>query len=333
MECFNIESFVGLVPSVFGYDISGSLAVVGLRRLNQLGVVACSACWDMSSPGELAPAAASIVTTMSRERVDGIVMVTYPGSLPDHDIAGAVLTVMTRLFRDAQVEVLGAFEVTGPVMRDVATGSPWVPVPVCEGAGQPQVTRNDLAVRVAASAPAERHRPALVALSEGSEPVPASKALQAWSQVLTPEVEPAALRGLPAEVVALAVWSLRDPGLRDALLAWMCPGTLSLDELPDGMASALRTTMPERLPWWGAGGDGRTVLSERLQDLCQAVPDEWAAPVATVAAWGFWWLGNGVMANLCLERATTCQPGYRLAELLTVMVSRGIRPRTSTAER
>ena len=71
---------------------------------------------------------------------------------------------------------------------------------------------------------------------------------------------------------------------------------------------------------------GRRVLS-RLQAVARAVPDDEAAAVLTVLANLAWWLGDGALTRVALDRALEHTPGYRLARLLERMVDLGLRPR------
>jgi hypothetical protein len=167
--------------------------------------------------------------------------------------------------------------------------------------------------------------------------------------------------GLRPDQVALLVESLRDVQLRDALVAWLCPGSLPPDCLAPDVADAVRTCLPA--PGWaggrdggagggagGRGGGGRgargggrgrrgrlafpgsdPTLSgrrhlRRLQHLVGAVPDEHAAAMLTVLANLAWWLGDGALARTCLERALRASPDYRLALLLEQMLDLGVRP-------
>lgn len=162
---------------------------------------------------------------------------------------------------------------------------------------------------------------------------------------------------LRPDQVALLVESLRDVQLRDALVAWLCPGSLPPDRLAPDVADAVRTCLPApgsagsrragggRAGGGGAGGRGRRARQSvrrgadatlagrrhllRLQHLVQAVPDEHAAPMLTVLANLAWWLGDGALARTCLDRALVASPDYRLALLLEQLLDLGVRPRSS----
>ena len=67
-------------------------------------------------------------------------------------------------------------------------------------------------------------------------------------------------------------------------------------------------------------------MQARLVTLAQHATDEHAAPILTVLAAYTWWHGDGALARVALDRALRCDPGYRLARLLELMLDEGIRP-------
>jgi len=136
---------------------------------------------------------------------------------------------------------------------------------------------------------------------------------------------------LSADDVAELVRSLRDRELRDGVVARLCPRTLPMDKLDADLADAVCSTIPE--PAWGAHGMGgrQAVLAARrllarLQWLARAVPDEHCAGVLTVLASVSWWLGEGSLARVAVERALEHAPGYQLALLLEQLLDLGVRP-------
>lgn len=166
--------------------------------------------------------------------------------------------------------------------------------------------------------------------------------LSAWAVVCDIRESAPAVADLSPGVVAGLVASLHDLLLRDGLIAWFCPETLPLEDLPDDLVDGLRTALPT--PAWreaGQGvGDGARAairngtasiagrrLVARLQALCRAVPDSHAAGVLTVLANVAWWLGDGAVAREALDRALRHAPDYRLAQLTEQMVDLGVRPR------
>jgi hypothetical protein len=157
--------------------------------------------------------------------------------------------------------------------------------------------------------------------------------LATWAVVSDVSAARPPIDGLSPEEVAALALSLRDVALRDAVIGWLCPGTLPLDCLDDDLVDQLRCSLPG--PVWSArpATDISVVAGRRLQArlvaLCRALPDGQAAPMLTVLANVAWWLGDGALARTALERALAVEPGYRLARLLDRMVVLAIRPRVT----
>jgi hypothetical protein len=126
----------------------------------------------------------------------------------------------------------------------------------------------------------------------------------------------------------MAAMSLLDIEVRDAMVAWMCPGTLALDEL-GGDIQKLFSGLESALDMEGidsASTGAQNGLQDRLIGLSALLPDSHAAPVLTVLASFTWWRGDGALARVALARALRCAPDYRLALLLEQMVDLAIRP-------
>jgi hypothetical protein len=165
-----------------------------------------------------------------------------------------------------------------------------------------------------------------------SEAVRRLRWLSTWRRVCDVGSDAPPVDGLGADTVAELVGSLEDIGLRDGLIAWLCPGTLPLDALPADLLDQLRSVLDP--PAWHSLPRrhesvvaGRRLLA-RLQRVARAVPDPDAAPLLTVVANVAWWLGDGTAARVALDRALAHAPGYRLARLLDGMVGLGVRART-----
>lgn len=62
------------------------------------------------------------------------------------------------------------------------------------------------------------------------------------------------------------------------------------------------------------------------RELTRCAPQSLAAPPATLYALSAYATGDGARANVGLERALADHPGYRLAQLLDLAVSQGVRP-------
>jgi hypothetical protein len=188
-----------------------------------------------------------------------------------------------------------------PLVDNVAVASEFVAL-----GANPAAQREDVAARLEA-------RFGAVSLP-ATEPDTAA-ALAAWAKVLTTGQglwESSAQSRQETEDAALA---LLDIEFRDAMVAHTCPGTLPWDQLSDEVRAVFET-MP-KIVHEGA--------IDRLVDLCSGLSDDSAAPALTILANYAWFIGDGPMARLALERALRCDPRYRLALLLERMVQYAIR--------
>jgi hypothetical protein len=157
--------------------------------------------------------------------------------------------------------------------------------------------------------------------------------LAVWSRVLCDEDDAEPVPGLPPQDLAMLAASLTDVDLRDALIAWLCPGTLSPELLDPVLWVQLSRALPE--PWILPGeGDademkgviGGQRIERRLCELCAGLPGEWAVPALTLLASFTWWRGDGALTRIALDRALRTAPDYRLAQLLARMVDLAVRP-------
>lgn len=194
------------------------------------------------------------------------------------------------------------------------------------------------------------------ATDAGDEEVDECRAteLGVWARILCAKDDAESVEALPAQDLAMLAVSLTDVDLRDALIAWLCPGTLA-QELIDPMLVVQMSRALAEPPWLcrdsrlGADiGDGRDSrlggdigdieqvialqrIGQRLCELCAALPDVWAVPALTMLATFTWWRGDGALTRIALDRALRVDPHYRLAQLLERMVDLAIRPERASA--
>lgn len=163
--------------------------------------------------------------------------------------------------------------------------------------------------------------------------------LAVWSRVLLDQDDAEPIRALPPQDLAMLAGSLTDVDLRDGLIAWLCPGTLSVDLIDPILAFQMRRALREP-PWLGGDAGaardlaqviGRQRIERRLCELSAALPDVWAVPTLTVLASFTWWRGDGALTRVALDRALRVDPAYRLAQLLERMVDLAIRPERASA--
>lgn len=180
-----------------------------------------------------------------------------------------------------------------------------------------------------------------------------AKILDVWGRVLAEVGE----RRLPAELAGYLRASLRIPHWRDAVLVMSAAGRLAAEQgaedfgifAPDAglrVASpppgALSAAEPAEdgsddgtFPAPGYGDvllglappsprwDRMGALERVLQQLGAAGGGEGGAASLTGRGWIEWCRGRGSFAHALLDQAVTEHPGYRLAELLSELVSRG----------
>jgi Domain of unknown function (DUF4192) len=157
----------------------------------------------------------------------------------------------------------------------------------------------------------------------GCPPVPRAELFAAWPRILDPDAPP-----ISVEDAALAAMSLMDIEIRDGMVAWLCPGTLGLEDLSQEIQELLSGLEQ------GSGGThidpastgAQNGLQDRLIRLCAMLPDDLATPALSVLASFVWWRGDGALTRVALARALRCDPDYRLALLLEQMVNLAIRP-------
>ncbi|MEP7034143.1 MAG: DUF4192 domain-containing protein [Actinomycetota bacterium] len=155
--------------------------------------------------------------------------------------------------------------------------------------------------------------------------------LAIWARALGTEDDLESIRALPTRDLAMLGVSLTDVDLRDALIAWLCPGTLALELVDPVLLSLMREALGEQ-PWrQGQAWDLDQVfalqrIERRLCEVCASLSDPWAVPALTVLATFTWWRGEGALTRVALDRALGIDPLYRLARLLEQMVNLAIRP-------
>jgi Domain of unknown function (DUF4192) len=160
--------------------------------------------------------------------------------------------------------------------------------------------------------------------------------LAVWSRVLCEEDDAEPIQALPSQDLAMLAVSLTDVGLRDGLIAWLCPGTLPQELVDPVLFVQMSQALPEPLWLGGKDGDieqviGRQRMERRLCELCAALPDGWAVSTLAVLASFTWWRGDGALTRVALDRALRIDPQYRLAQLLERMVDLAIRPERASA--
>ena len=119
---------------------------------------------------------------------------------------------------------------------------------------------------------------------------------------------------LSPEECARLLLALDDVLVRDEVMGWAPPARRSGGRRP-AAAQAAGAVSAEAIggePLWRA--------------LLRSAPDECSPAPATLLAWAAYTRGDGLVANLALDRALAADPGYRLALLLAEACARGVAP-------
>lgn len=355
------------LPYQLGYHPGNAVVVVALSN-RAVGLVQRV---DLPPVDHVSEAVAALLPALTREEADAVLLVGYEStageSLPALDAladacTGLGLEVVDRLVVRGERWFApdcdgGCCPAEGTPMTqpaDVPVVAEFVALEMAPVADRDALTRQlqpdegrceevDAALTRAAadarrSAAAEGRRPrratALTLVDGRAQTVRRLRWLAGWASVcdVAGDLREAGADVGADEVAALAV-SLRDIGLRDGVIAWLCPGTLPLDSLDPDLLDQLRTSLP-RPAWASSPPTPASVIAgrrmqARLVQLCRMLPAREAAPMLTVLANFAWCLGDGALARAALERALAAEPGYRLAGLLERMVELAIRPRAS----
>jgi hypothetical protein len=333
------QELLAVVPYLLGFTPANSIVTLCLRN-NKLGLTQRL---DLPRPQDAHDVAQALLPTLAGENPDSVILVGYEDHLDDSLPA---LEALTQALHSHAVQVHDRLVVRDGRWRSLDCHSPsccppegnTVPEPadvpgvisefVSQGVA-PHPDRESLARQVepgpqaAAVAEVMRSRQRARSRAGNSPAVPRAELFAAWPRILNPEAS-----SISTEDAAMAADSLMDIELRDAMVAWLCPGTLDLKELSQevqrllsGLQSALQR---EHLNPASTGA--QNAIQDRLIRLCAMLPDDLAAPALSILASFVCWRGDGALARVALARALRCDPDYRLALLLQQMVDLAIRP-------
>lgn len=327
----SVGDVVAALPFVIGFEIRDSVVVAAVGESGRLGVVARC---DLPGPGEAAGVAESLVGPVVRERAAAAVVVGYESVL---GASAAGVAAVRQALTGAGVAVQDTVAVRDGRWWSLScpTGSGSCTDPACcPGEGTPLGVSAATAEFVGLG---QAPLPGRGSLVEQLRPTPRAveveavcdrsgrpsvvEGLGAWALVLG--LAPEDVPGLPVEVLAAAAGVLADLEVRDALIAWLTPGTVPLKFFSPALLEVVRSVPAP----WRDGGPGEGVLraQQAITVLCANLPDRHAAPALTVLASLAWWRGDGAAARVALDRAQAASPGYALADLLARLVDLGIR--------
>lgn len=213
-----------------------------------------------------------------------------------------------------------------PRPEDVPAVAPFVHAGVYPLPSRDHLIRGALPAR-------DEHRAAAVAAAGRTSGAPDDEAVtQVWGRVLDPSAGALAVADLTDDELYLLATSVLDVDWRDALLAVLCPGTiswaaLSAPHITRARHASTRCAWTEGVDAARSGHqDDLMAVRLRLGELTRLVPLELTPSLLTITALLAWWTGDGTVAGTCLERALEVDPGHSLADLLLSLLSEGVRP-------
>jgi hypothetical protein len=333
------NELLAVVPYVLGFHPTNSIMVLCLTD-NRLGLTQRL---DLPRPQDAHRVASALMPSLMGESPDSVILIGYEVRVGDSLPA---LDALTTALKSSAVRIHDRLVVRQGRWRSLDSnnatccpqdGSP-VPEPedvpgvVADFIGQgvaPHTDRDSLAKlleagpQAAAVADVLRTRPSASGKAGDCPAGTRADLFAAWPRILDTGASP-----ISVEDAALAAVSLLDIELRDGMVAWLCPGTIGLDELSTevqnlfcGLNHGLGDTDIDP-----ASTGTQSAVQDRLIRLCGMLPDDVAAPALSVLASFVWWRGDGALARVALARALRCDPDYRLAQLLLQMVDLAIRP-------
>ncbi len=352
------RELLALIPYQLGFRPQDSAVVVSLRReRSRVGLVARVDLADLADPVDGRPLARSLVGHLLADGATSAVLVLYaPGTVrPGDGGAAACALDVFRSEAEASLGEVPAWQVAATGYRAVGCTDP----ACCPTAGRPlsdlQATQVG-AHMVMAGRQVAAARDELVATRAVASTArrAARRAADRWAARLDQDAAPAAAHrwrraGLAAwreEVAACAAApgtavgaarlgrlqaALADVLVRDAVMLGLVPGGEALADrvvagyCGDEVGRALGAIVD---PVLGVEPDPRTLdpVSELLEQIAGHAARARCAPALTLLALVAWWQGDGARAGVCVERALTAQPDYRLAALLETTVRAGMPP-------
>jgi len=329
------HELLAVIPFILGFYPKNSIVVSCLRN-NRLGLTQRL---DLPRREDAHDIASALMPSLINENPDGVILIGFEGR--DGESLQA-LESLTAALQSRATKIHDRLVVRDGRWRSLdchnprccpPDGSP-VPEPadvpgvISEFVGRgvaPHLDRESLARQVEAGPQAA----AVANVIRSGEKVgdcpavPRAELFAAWPRILDSDAP-----AITVEDAALAAMSLLDIEIRDGLVAWLCPGTLGLNEFSQDIQSLLSGLEKGSGDTYidPASTGAQNGLQDRLIGLCAMLPDDLATPALSVLASFVWWRGDGALARVALARALRCDPDYRLAQLLQQMVDLAIRP-------
>ncbi len=320
-----LGELIATLPYALGFRPTDSLVVAGLRGRRIVGYARA----DLSDvgPGQ----GGLLLEPLTARGVEAVVLVAMESHSGQSDTALAEaqdcadrlgLAVWDQVIvRDGHWWLIRAVDGPGVPVPDPAEVSACLSLivegvaPLADRAGVGALVAPD-ALRSGAAAPA---------LARLAGELPASirsGALAGWARLtVASDAGPAPTT---ADVVARMGLLTLDPMWRDALLAWLLPGSLTLGSIPPDIVATLRRRLPSR-----DDVAAPPELLSRFAALCTWMPDEApdvAAEICAMTAVVGWHTGQGALAAEACGRALRLMPDHRLATLIGRIIAVGMAP-------
>jgi len=327
------HELLAVVPYLLGFHPTRSLVLLCLSN-NRIGLTQ-----RLDLPENADDVASALLPSLITENPDAVILIGFEDQ---EDESLPALEALTTALQSRAMRIHDRIVVRGGRWRSLDCHSPSCcppegsPVPepadvpgvISEFVGRgvaPHHDRESLARQVEAGPQAAAVATMMRELqtTAGCPTVPRADLFTAWPRILDPDGQ-----DITTEDAALAAVSLLDIEIRDAMVAWLCPGTLDLDDLSEdiqrlfsGLEKGSGDTHIDP-----ASTGAQNAMQARLIGLCAMLPDDLATPALSVLASYVWWRGDGALARVALARALRSDPDYRLAVLLEQMVNLAIRP-------
>jgi len=265
------NELLAVIPYLLGFNPTNSIVTLCLSN-NKLGMTQ-----RLDLPQDAHDVASALLPSLMMEKPDAVILIGFENSEGESLPA---LEALTTALHSHSLKIHDRIVVRDGRWRSLdchnpnccpAEGSP-VPEPadvsgvISEFVGRgvaPHLDRESLARQVEAGPQAEAVAIVMRSLQTVAEcpTVPRAELFEAWPRILNSDAP-----AISVEDAARAAMSLQDIELRDGLVAWLCPGTLCLDEFSQGI---------QKLFCGLEKGSGDTPISTRpqqgLRTACKTV--------------------------------------------------------------
>ncbi|GAB77581.1 DUF4192 domain-containing protein [Austwickia chelonae] len=325
------EELAVALPYLLGYRPNDSVVVVVALRGRQVGVIQRL---DLLPPGEHYPPQAFEVlcAVLAADGCDGALLAEFTDAGPTtHHTSDQVAVAL----EDGGIPVRASLVVRQGMWRSLTAGggrTSFRPLPAAEDVPavatcvllgvSPWPSRAAMADSVEPGPGSPRYEPVGSVVPEEFDE---SSGYAAWACLLGVDGEQPPER-LPPDIARLVVVSAGRTGVRDSLLAWLCPeflgGEGERSGLDDGVASL---GIPPDLST-DEGQECARGMMHRMIRFARCLPEQDRAGLLVMVAACAWQQGQGALARICADRALSLDPGHSLARLLGAVIAHGVKP-------